>query len=258
MKTKISIIILALLFCGAAFGQSVSDLLSQSDVATLKEFNNQKALEKLTAADKASPNNWEVQWRISRAYANIANHMPSATDVQKQAQLAKYQEALDFANKTVKLAPDKSIGYLRRAVATGRIALFKGAFSVIGLVNDVRNDLEKSIKLNNAGNENLALAYYMLGRTHAKVCEKPKLVRLPLGLGWGNMETAFTMFQKAIELRPNFRMFHLDYAKALIEDDEYAKAKEQLAKIPSIPVAHEDDEAVLAESKTLYERIKNK
>lgn len=255
-----SLFIIALLFgfLVSNHAQSVDELIAQGDDFSTKQFDNEKALEKFIAADKLSPNNWEILWRLSRTLVDIAEHLPSNTDAQKNAQLVQYQKAFDYADKAVSLAPDKSITYLRRAIANGRIALFKGVFSVIGIVNDVKKDLEKAIKLGNGGNEVIASSYYVLARTHAKVCEKPYLVRMPLGLGWGDMSESFKNFRKAIELRPNFRMYYLDAGKAYIQEKEYKKAKELLAKIPSLPVLDEDDAVFLADSKKLLEEIKNK
>ncbi|MCX6152138.1 MAG: hypothetical protein NTX22_16550 [Ignavibacteriales bacterium] len=251
-------LLLVILLCGSSLAQSVEALLKEGDELTEEKFDNQKALEKYLQADKISPKNFDVYWRISRAYVDITEHMPAVTDEQKDAQLAKYQIAYEWADKSVKLAPDKSVTYLRRAIANGRIALFKGVFSVIGIVNGVRADLEKAIKLGNGGNTIQATAHYVLGRTHAKVCEKAYLIRLPLGLGWGDTDIAESEYKKAIELRSNYRMFYMDLAKFYVEDDEYQKAKEYLVKVEKSPKQDEDDDRLLAESKALMEKIKNK
>lgn len=254
----LSFIVLFMMYSVNLFSQTVDQLIKEGDKFAEETYEHSKALEKYTAADKLSPKNWEVYWRISRAHVDMAEHLPSATDEQKKTQLAGYQEAYDWADKAVKLAPDKSINYLRRAIANGRIALYKGVFSVIGIVNSVKNDLEKAIKLGNGGAEVQATAHYVLGRTHAKVCEKAYLVRVPLGLGWGDTDVAEEEFKKAIQIRPNFRMFYFDLAKFYIEEDEYDKAKAALAKVQGSPKQDEDDDKLLAESKDLLASIKNK
>jgi tetratricopeptide (TPR) repeat protein len=241
-----------------ASAQTVQELIAQGDKLSMKEFNNAKALDKYLLADKQSKNNWEILWRISRTYVYLGQELPSTNDQQKQAQLAKYQEGLNYANRAVQLAPDKSITYLRRAIVNGRIALFKGVFTAIGLVNDVKADIEKAIQLNNGDKEIMAACHYVLGRTHAKVCEKSKWIRVPLGLGWGDIDVALKEFQKAVDMRPEFKMYHLDYAKALISEKEWARAKEQLSKIPALPKLDEEDDAFTAEAKSLLEQIKNK
>ncbi|MEO8232368.1 MAG: tetratricopeptide repeat protein [Ignavibacteriota bacterium] len=254
---QLSTILLLSVFCfSISFAQSVDELLKQGD-QFVEEFQNQKALEVYNQADKLSPNNWDVLWRISRAYVDLGEKMPDKTDAQKDEQEKTYNKALEFADKSVKLGPDKSITYVRRAIANGRIALFEGVFSAIGIVKDVKEDCEKAIQLGNGGNYVQALAHYVLGRTHLKVCEKAYLVRLPLGLGWGDTEKAMQLLETAVKLKPNFRMFLYELAKAYIEEDEYDKAKETLKKVEKAPKVDEDDDVVLANAKKLYEEIKD-
>jgi tetratricopeptide (TPR) repeat protein len=160
-----------------------------------------------------------------------------------------------YADSAVKLADDQSVTYVRRAIVNGRIALFEGVFSAIGTVNDVKDDCERAIQLNNGGNYVQALSHYVLARTHAKVCEKAYLLRLPLGLGWGDMEVAIREYQNAIKLKPNYRMFYLDLAKAYIEEDEYELAKENLLKVEKAPFILEDDEQYLKDAKQLLVEV---
>lgn len=230
--------------------QNVKDLIQEGDKYNT-EFNHQKSLEAYQKADNLSPSNWEIMWRISRALVDIANKMPEEKSEQKDAKLNMYKKSFTYADSAVKLAPDQSVTYVRRAIVNGRIALFEGVFSAIGTVKDVKADCERAIQLNNGGNYIQALAHYVLGRTHAKVCEKAYLLRLPLGLGWGDMEVAIREFQNAIKLRPNMRMFYLDLAKAYIEEDEYELAKENLLLVEKAPFVLEDDDEYLKEAKQL-------
>lgn len=251
-----SILLLVIFGISTSFAQTLDELLKQGD-QFVAEFQNQKALDTYLKADKLNPNNWEVYWRISRAYVDLGEKMPDKTDAQKDEQEKVYKKALEYADKSVKLEPNQSITYIRRAIANGRIALFEGVFSAIGTVKDVKADCEKAIQLGNGGNYVQALAHYVLGRTHLKVCEKAYLVRLPLGLGWGDTEEAVRLLEIAVKLKPNFRMFLFELAKAYVEEDEYDKARETLKKVEKAPVQDEDDDAVLAEAKKLFEKIKN-
>lgn len=239
-----------------SFAQSVDELIKEGD-QFVAEFQHQKALDTYLKAEKLSLDNWEVLWRISRAYVDLGEKMPSKTDAQKDEQEKIYKKSLEYADRAVKLAPNQSITYVRRAIANGRIALFEGVFSAIGTVKDVKADCEKAIQIGNGGNYVQALAHYVLGRTHLKVCEKAYLVRLPLGLGWGDTEEAVRLLEIAVKLKPNFRMFMFELAKAYVEEDEYEKAKDILKKIEKAPVQDEDDDVVLSDAKKLYEEIKN-
>ena len=64
------IVLLTALGFSFSFAQSVDELLKQGD-QYVAEFNHQKALDVYTQADKLSPNNWDVLWRISRAYVDL-------------------------------------------------------------------------------------------------------------------------------------------------------------------------------------------
>ena len=251
-----SILLLAIFGVSISFAQSLDELLKQGD-QYVADFQNQKALDTYLKADKLSADNWDVLWRISRAYVDLGEKMPTKTDEQKDEQEKIYNKALEYADRSVKLGSNESITYVRRAIANGRIALFEGVFSAIGTVKDVKADCEKAIQLGNGGNYVQALAHYVLGRTHLKVCEKGYLIRLPLGLGWGDTEEAVRLLETAVKLKPNFRMFMFELAKAYIEEDEYDKAKETLMKIEKAPVVDEDDDTVLANAKKLYEEIKD-
>jgi len=254
---KISTVLFILLFCLTSIilkAQSLDELIAEADKYN-SEFNHQKCLEVLEKADKQNPENWQILWRISRTYVDIGNNMPEKTDDEKDAKYNMYKKSFVNADSSVELAGDQSVTYVRRAIVNGRIALFQGVFSAIGTVNDVKDDCERAIELNNGGNYIQALAHYVLARAHAKVCEKPYLLRLPLGLGWGDMDVAIREFQTAIKLRPNLRMFYLDLAKAYIEEDEYELAKENLLKVEKAPAVLEDDDMYLKESKQLLAEV---
>lgn len=249
-------IIFVFAFISQISAQSLEEYLSQGD-KYYEQFNNEKALEIYKKADVSFPDNWEVLWRISRAYVDIAEHLPSSTSEQEEAQIAKYNLALEYANHAVKIAPNQSVTYLRRAIANGKIALFKGVFSVAGVVNQVKADCEKALSIGNGGNDIQAVAHYVYARTHAKISEKWKPARAVLGLGWANIETALTHYQKAIQLKPNFMMFYVDYAKALISEDDYSKARGMLKKAIACANEDEDDVKLREEAKQLFKKIEN-
>lgn len=108
MKKTFLLPLLIAVFTFSLSAQTVDELISQADNFALKEFNNQKALEVLLRAEKIDGKNWEVLWRISRSYVDIAEHLPDKTDKQKEDQLAMYQKSLDYANKAINIAPNKS------------------------------------------------------------------------------------------------------------------------------------------------------
>lgn len=257
MKKNFLTSLIIILFSTYLQAQSVEQLIKEGDTY-YEKFDNEKALEFYKKAEKLEPNNYEVLWKISRAYVDIGEHMPSSTSQQEEAQLSTYQKALEYAGKAINSAPNQSVTYLRRAIANGRIALFKGVFTVAGVVNSVRSDLEKAIQLNNGGNDIQAVAHYVLARTHAKTSEKWKPARSVLGLGWADNEIALKEYKKAIELKPNYVMFYVDYAISLIREGDYKTAREMLNKALNCPNEDEDDVKRKEEAKLLLQEIKGK
>jgi tetratricopeptide (TPR) repeat protein len=173
----LSIFWAAQLSASAPDSSRVDQLIAQGNGYSEKTFENQKALDSYQAALTLESNNYEVLWRISRSLVDLGEHLPSGTDEEKAKQLETYEKARDFANKAIATNANGAMAYTRRAIANGRIALFKGVWESLDLVKQVRADCEKSIVLD----PNDAAAYYVLGRTHLKVCEKPRIVRWPLG-----------------------------------------------------------------------------
>ena len=245
---------LLILFTVSTFAQTLQELLEQGD-NYYKQFDNKKALEVYQKADKMYPANWEVIWRISRSYVDIGEHMPSSTGDQEDQQVEVYKTALAWADSSIKLEPKKSLSYLRRAIANGRIALFKGVFTVAGVVNQVRDDLYMALKLNNGGDDIQAITNYVLARTHGKVSAKWSVARAALGLGWADLDSAWIYYDKALKLDDKLMMIYVDHAKLLFEEDEYEKAKTNLEKALKCPIRDEDDKMRIEEAKELLKKV---
>lgn len=250
MKIIAPVFFISLLITVIIKAQSAESLINDGDKYT-DEFNNEKALDSYLKADKISPDNWQILWRISRAYVNIGVRMPANNSDEEDAQLAEFEKALNYSERSVKLAKNQSVVYVRRAVVNGRIALFKGVFTVGGIVNQVKEDCEKAIKIGNGDAYTIALAHYILGRTHSKVSEKWAPARAVLGLGWADKDTGLKELKKAVELYPDFRMFYLELGKAYLENDDYDKAKFYFNKVVSTVKKDQEDDKVLAEARQL-------
>lgn len=240
------------IFFVAAFSQATSqtaeEVIAKSDelYAAIQLVPAKQAIDE---AVKKYGDNYDILWRASRVYSGYAETLPEK-DQEKVVLQAK-----EFAERTIKANPQGMHGYLWRGIANGKLALFKGVFSAAGLVKSINDDVKKAIALNNGSTAQLATAHYVLGRIHLKLSEKPKFVRMPLGLGFGNIDDAIIHLKKAVELYPGYIMFHLDYARALIEEDRESEAKRELLKIPAMKIQAYDDGKRKAEAKELLKEI---
>jgi FimV-like protein len=74
-------------------------------------------------------------------------------------------------------------------------------------------------------------------------------------LGWGNLDTAIDEYKKAIKLKSDFKMYHLDLAKAYIEDGDEDLAAAELKKLLTLPKQDEDDDTFDTEAKKLIKEL---
>lgn len=229
----------------------VRSLIVEGD-ALVDRFENELALRKYLEALRDDSSNVEILWRISRAYIDIGEHLPVGTEPEEAKQLETYEIALQYAEKAVRADHGSSMAFTRRSIANGRIALFRGIWESLSLVKQTRADVETALALDPEND----VANYILGRVHAKVTEKPRILRWPLGLGWANTEDAIKYFEKAISLKQEFIMYRLDCARAYVDDDNYEMARKHLEAIDRIGNKDEDDERFRKEAAELLEEIR--
>jgi hypothetical protein len=267
-KASILTILLAALTWGTAAAQteqepqsqppdsaytSVDQLIDQGNIFASKYFDNRAALELYNRALTIESTNCDLLWHISQAYIDIGEHLPASTDDEKQQQLTMYEKALEFAEKSVTANASSSMAFTRRAIAVSHISRFRGFWETLGLLRDVRSDLERAVALDSANH----LAFYTLGRIHMRVTERPWIFRWPFGLGWGSRNAALRFYERAIALKGDIVEYRMGYANGLIEAGEYEKARQQLLSIPNLPTMDEDDERLRREARELYDLIKD-
>ena len=223
---KLFLAILVLFFSFAASAnptyKNIDGLISQS-----------KLDEAITAADKAlksSPKDVEVIARKARATALKADNV---SDEDEKVKILENSQKI--AEMAIEANPKSAKGYLRRAVAKGKLILFKGILESRSLVLELKADCEKALELA-ATDYETALGNYMLGRSHLKLADKPRVLRIPIGLGWASKKTGGEHLKKAYELSPTSISFNIAYAEYLIDQGDKGQAKKILTGIESIPV----------------------
>jgi tetratricopeptide (TPR) repeat protein len=262
IKFRILRLFLYLLLLGysSAFSQDsnirseIEKIIKEVDFLTLKEPDHQKALEKLLVANKLDENNYEILWRLSRTYIYIGRNQATSTEDEQKKKFRMYARASLYAQRSIELNPENSLGFTYRAMANKYIALIKGIFGETDLIKLIKFDCERALQLDPQNH----LASYIFGSMHAKLSEEPKLFRWPFGLDWANIESAILFYERAISIKPDIILYRLDCAIAYIEVENYQKAKEYLNLINSLPNQDEYDETLRNKARGIYELIKYK
>ena len=237
---------------GDSTRSQVSVLLAQADGA-VRDFDNKRALALYSEALAMESGNADILWRISRSFVDIGEHLPSATDAEKQKQLEMYEHALEIAGESVAADDKNSMAYTYHAIALSRVALFKGFWEYVGILKDIKVDLEKAIALDSTNH----LAYYSLGMACLKAAERPWIFRWPMGIGWANTARALKNLEKAASLRQDMIRYQLASARALVEEGDYPSARVRLLQIPLLRTRDENDEQYRREARELLDRIKD-
>lgn len=211
-----------------------------------------QAAQVLDAESRSGTPGFPLLWRQSR----LRLLQGDAAAAQSRQQDRLYQAALQLAEQAIKANPTAPEGYVRRAAAAGKVALFSGVLDASDYVLQAKADAEMVIGMRNADPISLATAHYILGRTHLKLTETPRPLRMPLGLGFGNIPEAVTNLRRARELRPRFVMFELEYARALIADDKAAEARPLLEALASLPNGEPGDDGRKAEAAALLRGLR--
>lgn len=249
---RLAIVLIVAIAVAAVAGDDAKTAAAKVD-AFLEQGNVQEAKKVLDANYAPAQKEYELLYRFSRVNVLLGDMQPSENEKE-----AYYYEAKRYADLAIALNPNGMMGYIRRAAASGKVALFKGVLSVRELVLSAKEDAEKAIALNNTTPQNLATAYYILGRTHLKLSETAKAKRMLVGLGWGNLDDAITNLKKAVELRNGFVLFHLDYARALIAKENYTEARTHLQNIANMRFQEFGDNQRKQEAQQLLTSIQGK
>ncbi|MCR9205152.1 MAG: hypothetical protein NXH75_11270 [Halobacteriovoraceae bacterium] len=211
------------LYAQSSEAKSIDNLIAQNKLGD--------ALKTIEVGLSKNPKSVELLARKSRVTALKADGVDS-----EEEKIKLYEEAEKIASQAVTANANEAEGYLRRAAAKGKLGLYKGILESRSLVLDVRKDAKKAIELAPSDSYNKALASYILGRVHIKLAKKPRVMRIPLGLGWASKKKGRKFLKESIAMAPQSIPFHLDYAKLLIEDDNKSEAKTILQKIANFPV----------------------
>lgn len=203
--------------------QSLDSLIAQNKLAEAESI--------IDKAISANAKDLEHLTRKSRLMALKADQTDN-----EEKKVSLYEEAEKIASKIVEAHPKSAKGYLRRAAANGKLVLFKGILESRQLILAVRDDANKALEQSSASGYEKGLASYILGRAHLKLAEKPRVMRVPLGLGWASKSKGGELLKKATEFAPESIPFNLDYAKWLIDNGKKSQAKSHLEKIATLKV----------------------
>lgn len=218
---RFSILVMALalvtFFAASALASPADELLAKADAIYQQRVDLAKAREALTLyeqAFKADPTSDLAAARLARTAYWIGKHL---TD--DDAKVAMFQRGIDACKAALKAKPESLHATYWLGVSYSVYGKAKGITSSLGLVDPIKELMQKVIDKDPAYEG--GGAHRVLGRVYFK---------LP-GLFGGDNDKSIEYLVKAVELGPQQWLGHLYLAETLLDEDEDAKAKALLEQI---------------------------
>lgn len=235
--------------------QDINGHIAAGDAARCHR-NAEESLLHFTAALALDSMHYDALWRAAQAYVDLGKPLPNAQAARRDS---LYAEGLALAQRAVRVNANGADGHFMVAVATGRVALTKGARDRVRYAGVVREEALRAIELNPRHDG----AMHVMGRWNAEVMRLPGITKFFaktfLGAAIFNQaswENAVNYLNQSIEIAPTNIYHHLDLAEALNDDDRRAEAIPQLQQIATMALGCDpSDQAYKAQAAALLTRI---
>ena len=243
MKHLIVFLTVAVL-CKPAFTQEAEPLIQQAD-----QFENQgeteSAIKVLKQAESASPDNPQIEKRLSRLYARQIQEISEQAAKRRDAELA-----VELGKKAVAKLPKDAQAHIALAAAYGQICWFVDEKSRVEYSKQIYQQATEGLELDPSND----YGHLILARWNFELATLNPVLKGIAELVYGQMpaastQAAITHFKKAIELAPQRIIHHAEFAKALEALGEKAEAREEWTKVTQLKAVGSQDR--------LYQTIAN-
>ena len=247
---------LALVVSAAALpAQDIATHLAAGDAARCRR-NAEEALGHFNAALALDSNSYDALWRASQAYVDLGLQVPNN---QKEHRDSLYAVGLEHAQHAVRVNGNGADGHYMVAVATGRVALTKGARERVRYAGVVREEALRATELN-ARHDG---ALHVLARWNAEIMRLPGITKFFaktfLGASIFNQaswDNSVSYFNQALEIAPQNIYHHYDLATTLVDSDHRQDAVPHLQTVASLPLGCDPmDPSYKQQAAALLQRI---
>lgn len=228
------IFIISLVFISNSFAGDFESLIKKGD-EYYKNLDNEDAVKFYNSAFKLAPDNFEVLKKLTLALNDAG---------EEQFELRNRDSAQGYINRAVNLAetfkkkfPDSAIVYSYIALCYGNLAMFKGGKEKIKMANIIKDNAEKSIKMDSSN----YLPYIILGIYNREVASLGWFEKLFANTFFGSLpegsyNQSLKMFRKALSINPNMIVAIFQMSRTYRKLEMYDKEKELLQKVLNLQV----------------------
>lgn len=185
-----------------------------------------------------NPNSYEAAWKYARAVHFYTNEFVTDNKTKKEL----FTDGKNAAENATKLNPNGVEGYYYFAVCLGSWGEVNGILASLSAVPPMEKAATKAAEIDPRFAK--GAPYMLLGRLYQKVPGKSKA-------------KCREFYELSLQYGPNGRVNHRFYAEFLIEQKEFAKAREIIQKGLAIPFDEEDKLIEEKEIKILNELLES-
>lgn len=187
-----------------------------------------------------NPEQMDALWNTSVLYAQRGYRIKDESE-----QESNYKTAERYADRCLEAYSDQAPCHFAKALAIGRMAEIAGTRERIRKSKLVRDHANKAVELD----PEFSRSWHLLGVWHSEVANLDRKEKFAARTFFGGLpqgasnEKAEKAFQKALEMRPQSILVHLDYARHFRRTGEKERAVELLRKTQNLALKYKDDEA---------------
>ena len=243
------------LLCSCMFPQSDNSYLIKGD-DYYKKFDLINAAKNYDSAYKQNPYNYFVLERVTKVFNDLGEDYYEINDKEHAEQ--SFNKAVKYAEIFYSKFPDSAKVYTLIGMSYGNLALYKGGNEKIKLANKIRENAEKSIKLN----PNDYLPYIVLGIYNREIASlswfERTFANTFLGkVPEGSLKYAEELMIKALKINPGIvtAMYQLSLVYQEMENEK--KEIEWLKKIINAPISDFRDKYAKRKAKERLNEVLN-
>ncbi len=233
---NVSLIITTLVLGSLPLHADLAADIAQGDQFDKKHQPNE-ALKFYEAAEKEAPNNPELLVSIARQHSHRMNLTKS-----KSEKLAAGRQALAYAERAVKAAPNQCNPHLAVAISLGKLAPLMGNRERIEASRQIKQSAETAVRLDPKSD----YAWHILGRWHQALADMGAGTRVLAKVIYGGIpaasnEEAVKCFQKAIALKPSRLIHTIELGRTYAQMGRTEDARKLIKKGLAMPNREFDD-----------------
>ncbi len=249
----ISLIIIGFLMAFQPYsdpGNEIQEMLKEAS-ERVESADEPRAMELYREVLEKSPDQMEALWNISVLYSQRGYRADDSSD-----QESDYESAQEYAEQCLDTHPNKAPCHFAKALAIGRMSEISGTRDRIRKSDVIKNHAERAVDID----PDFSKAWHLLGVWHSEVANLGRRERFAARTFFGRLppasnEEAETALTKALELRPQNVLIHLDYARHYHRIGENEKAIDILEKVQDLDNKYAGDPEHKAEAQELLDNL---